>query len=51
LFFGGVMNLYWIAGIATYVLAEKMLRHQLWLSYATGWALIASAAVVLAQAG
>src|SRR5687767_450867 len=51
LFFGGVMNLYWIAGIATYVLAEKTLRRQRWFSYATGWALIASAAVVLARAG
>ena len=37
LFFGGVMNLYWIAGIATYVLAEKLMPHQRWLSHAAGW--------------
>jgi predicted metal-binding membrane protein len=50
LFVGGVMNLYWIAGIATYVLAEKVLPHQRWLSSAAGWALIALAAAILARA-
>jgi predicted metal-binding membrane protein len=50
LFFGGVMNLYWIAGIATYVLAEKLLPHQRWLSYAAGWALIVLAATIVARA-
>jgi predicted metal-binding membrane protein len=50
LFAGGVMNLYWIAGIATYVLAEKLIPHQRWLSYAAGWALIALGASVLARA-
>jgi predicted metal-binding membrane protein len=40
LFVGGVMNLYWIAGIATYVLAEKLLPRGRWLSYATGVALL-----------
>jgi predicted metal-binding membrane protein len=50
LFFGGVMNLYWIAGIATYVLAEKFLPHQRWLSRAAGWALIVLAATILARA-
>ncbi len=50
LFVGGVMNLYWIAGIATYVLAEKVLPHQRWLSSAAGWALIALGATILARA-
>jgi predicted metal-binding membrane protein len=50
LFMGGVMNLYWIAGIATYVLAEKLLPRQRWLSPAAGWALIALAAAILARA-
>jgi predicted metal-binding membrane protein len=50
LFFGGVMNLYWIAGIATYVLAEKVLPYQRWLSYAAGWTLIAFAGMILARA-
>jgi predicted metal-binding membrane protein len=50
LFMGGVMNLYWIAGIATYVLAEKVLPHQRWLSSAAGWALIVLAATILARA-
>ena len=50
LFFGGVMNLYWIAGVATYVLAEKLMPHQQWLSHTTGWALIVVGAVILARA-
>jgi predicted metal-binding membrane protein len=50
LFFGGVMNLYWIAGIATYVLAEKLMPHQRWLSHAAGWALIVLGAAILARA-
>jgi len=50
LFFGGVMNLYWIAGVATYVLAEKLMPRQRWLSRAAGWALIVLAAAVLARA-
>ncbi|HEY7760072.1 MAG TPA: DUF2182 domain-containing protein [Burkholderiales bacterium] len=50
LFFGGVMNLYWIAGIATYVLAEKLLPRARWLSYAAGTALIAWGIGILAHA-
>jgi predicted metal-binding membrane protein len=49
LFVGGVMNLYWIGGIATYVLAEKLMP-QRWLSHAAGWALIVIAAAILARA-
>lgn len=40
LFFGGVMNLWWIGGLATYVLMEKLLPMGHWLSYATGLGLI-----------
>ena len=50
LFFGGVMNLYWIAGIATYVLAEKLFPRARWLSYATGAALAVWGISVLAHA-
>jgi len=41
LFFGGVMNLYWIAGIALYVLFEKTVRAGHRLGYASGVALLA----------
>ena len=50
LFFGGVMNLYWIAGVATYVLAEKLMPHQRWLSYSAGWALIVFGGAILLRA-
>jgi predicted metal-binding membrane protein len=36
LFLGGVMNLYWIAGIALYVLLEKTVPAGHWLSYTVG---------------
>ena len=39
LFFGGVMNLYWIAGLALFVLFEKIFPAGHWLGYATGVAL------------
>jgi len=48
LFFGGVMNLYWIAGIAVFVLIEKSVPGGHWLGYVTGTALIAAGGVVLA---
>jgi len=50
LFFGGVMNLYWIAGIATYVLAEKLLPRGRWLSYAAGALLLAWGVSILTNA-
>ena len=50
LFFGGVMNLYWIAGIATYVLAEKLVPHGRWFSYAAGVLLASWGLNVLAHA-
>ena len=36
LFFGGVMNLYWIAGLALFVLFEKTIPAGHWLGYAAG---------------
>ena len=48
LFFGGVMNLYWITGIAVFVLLEKSVPTGHWLSYVTGTALIAGGGIVLA---
>ena len=50
LFVGGVMNLYWIAGIATYVLAEKLVPHQRWLTHAAGGALILFGVIILLRA-
>ncbi len=41
LFVGGIMNLYWIIGIALYVAAEKLLPNARWLVPFTGIALIA----------
>ena len=40
LFFGGIMNLYWIAGLAVLILLEKILPFGARLSYATGPLLI-----------
>ena len=40
LFFGGVMNLYWIVGLAVYVLLEKTLPMGHWVARAAGIALV-----------
>ena len=40
LFFGGVMNLYWIAGLALFVLVEKFTPPGHWIGSLTGAALI-----------
>ena len=40
MFFGGVMNLYWVAGLALFVLFEKTVPAGHWLGYATGVALL-----------
>ena len=48
LFVGGVMNLYWIAGLAAYVLAEKLLPAATWLGRATGVGLVIWGVMVLA---
>jgi len=50
LFFGGVMNLYWIAGLALFVLLEKIVPAGHWLGYATGVALLVWGAGMLALA-
>ncbi len=48
LFVGGVMNLYWIAGIAAYVLLEKLLPMGHWLAYAAGLGLTGAGVYLLA---
>ena len=48
LFFGGVMNLYWIAGLTLFVLFEKTVPAGHWIGYATGVALFAWGAGMLA---
>ncbi len=50
LFFGGVMNLYWIAGIALFILFEKTVPAGHWLGYATGVALLIWGAGLLTRA-
>ncbi len=50
LFYGGVMNLYWIAGLALYVLIEKLAPKAEWFSKITGAGLIAWGALLLAAA-
>jgi predicted metal-binding membrane protein len=50
LFVGGVMNLYWIAGIAVFVLLEKVIPQGHWLSRITGVALVAWGFLLLMQA-
>lgn len=41
LFFGGVMNLWWIAGLAGFVLIEKLAPHARWIGRAAGVAAVA----------
>jgi predicted metal-binding membrane protein len=50
LFFGGVMNLYWIAGLALLVLFEKIVPAGHWIGCATGVALLVWGAWMLALA-
>jgi predicted metal-binding membrane protein len=47
LFFGGVMNLYWIGGIAVIVLLEKTVPVGHWLSHAVGGALVIWGSILL----
>jgi predicted metal-binding membrane protein len=47
LFFGGVMNLWWIGGLAAYVLMEKVSPIGHWLGYIVGVGLIAWGAYLL----
>lgn len=50
MFFGGVMNLYWIAGLALFVLCERTVPAGHWLGYATGVVLLVWGAWMLALA-
>ena len=49
LFYGGVMNLYWIIGLALFVLLEKNIPAGHWIGRGTGFVLIAWGVVVLAR--
>ena len=47
LFFGGIMNLYWIAGLALFVLLEKTIPPGHWLASISGLGLLVWGAVLL----
>ncbi len=47
LFVGGVMNLYWIIGLAIFVYLEKSLASGKWLARISGAALLIWGALVL----
>jgi predicted metal-binding membrane protein len=49
LFFGGIMNLYWIGGIAIFVLLEKTIPLGHWFGYVVGIALIVWGSFILVQ--
>lgn len=49
LFVGGVMSPLWIAGLALFVLAEKLLARGVWFSRAAGAALVTAGVLVLAR--
>jgi predicted metal-binding membrane protein len=48
LFYGGVMNLYWIIGLATFVLIEKLSPAGHWVSKAVGIAVLGWGGLVIA---
>ncbi len=50
LFFGGVMNLYWIVGLAVFVLLEKTIPLGHWLGRVAGVVLVGCGVVLLVQA-
>jgi predicted metal-binding membrane protein len=47
LFAGGIMNLYWIAGLALFVLLEKLLPRGVWFGRVAGAGLITTGIVLL----
>jgi predicted metal-binding membrane protein len=47
LFAGGIMNLYWIVGLALFVLAEKVLARGVWFGRVAGVGLIVAGTVTL----
>ena len=50
LFFGGIMNLYWIAGLALFVLMEKTLPMGQWVSRTAGAGLVTWGLILLVRA-
>ena len=50
LFFGGIMNLFWIAGLAVYVLLEKTIPFGHWLGRAVGIAAVVGGVLMFANA-
>ena len=50
LFFGGIMNLFWIAGLAAFVLLEKTIPMGHWLARVAGIAAAAWGVIMLASA-
>jgi predicted metal-binding membrane protein len=50
LFVGGVMNLFWIAALTVFVLAEKAFARGVWGSRVAGLAMIAAGAWLFARA-
>ena len=50
LFVGGIMNLYWIVGVALYVAAEKLMPRAIWLVPLTGVGLSFAGMWLIAQA-
>jgi predicted metal-binding membrane protein len=48
LFVGGVMNLFWVAGITAFVLAERLIRWESWPRRAAGAVLVGWGLLVLA---
>lgn len=51
LFFGGVMNLFWIVGLAVYVLLEKTAPMGHWVARTAGVALLVSGLLLATQTG
>jgi predicted metal-binding membrane protein len=47
LFFGGVMNLFWIAGLALFVLIEKLFARGVWFGRVTGAGFITAGTALL----
>jgi predicted metal-binding membrane protein len=49
LFFGGVMNLLWVAGLTLFVLVEKIAPRGIWIARAAGVGLVVAGALQLAR--
>jgi predicted metal-binding membrane protein len=50
LFFGGIMNLFWIAGLACFILLEKTIPMGHWFGWIAGVGFAASGVLMLAGA-